>query len=503
MTTDLLIQNFDTLAAAPGGVPKLRELILSLAVRGQLVPNDPPSEILPSEISNPPYAIPRSWWWARLGAVAEVERGGSPRPIKAYLTDDPRGLNWIKIGDTEIGGKFILSTRERIRKEGLSKTRLVHPGDFLLTNSMSFGRPYITKIEGCIHDGWLRISPPTSIDKDYLYYLLSSRCVAELFRAAVAGAVVQNLNADKVRQLPIPLPPLPEQRRIVAKVDELMALCDALEAQQEAAQKTQSALTRSALHHLTTATPADFSSRWKFVGTNFQALELRPENVAELRKAILQLAVDGKLIGSEHTEEHINSTRVGDCVEFLNGYAFKSQWFQSTGIRLVRNVNVGHGRLDWINEARIPEDRAGEFARFCLRVGDIVLSLDRPLINTGLKVARVNKGDLPCLLLQRVAKVELRNDKLVPAYFLTWLQSPRFTDAIDPGRSKGVPHISTRQVESMEFNLPSVAEQHRIVAKVDELMKLCDALEAGLARERAEADRLFDAVVARLTEVAA
>jgi type I restriction enzyme S subunit len=165
----------------------------------------------------------------RFNDIAEIERGGSPRPIKAFLTDDPDGLNWIKIGDTEQGGKFITSTREKIRKEGLKKTRKVYPGDFLLTNSMSFGRPYITKIEGCIHDGWLRIHLYGELGADYFYQLLSSPLIAESFKKAAAGAVVLNLNAEKVREVLIPLPPLAEQQRIVAKVDELMAWCDELE----------------------------------------------------------------------------------------------------------------------------------------------------------------------------------------------------------------------------------------------------------------------------------
>jgi type I restriction enzyme, S subunit len=219
----------------------LRKTILTLAVQGKLVPQDPNDELAAkdgreragaalNELSAP-FVVPCQWMWKRLGEIALIERGGSPRPIKDYLTDDPNGLNWIKIGDTEIGGKYITSTREKIRKEGISKTRKVYPGDFLLTNSMSFGRPYITKIEGCIHDGWLRIHPPDELTPEFLYYLLSSPFVNEFFSKAAAGAVVQNLNADKVRELVVPLPPLAEQRRIVAKVDELMALVDELETQ--------------------------------------------------------------------------------------------------------------------------------------------------------------------------------------------------------------------------------------------------------------------------------
>ena len=253
--TALLTDNLPLLAGAPNGIKKLRELILELAVRGKLLEqnaNDEPASELLKQIAEEkkqlvakgktkeqvslqeideaaaPFKAAPGWLWIKLGDISLIERGGSPRPIKDFLTEDADGLNWIKIGDTDKGGKYITSAGEKIRREGLFKTRMVYPGDFLLTNSMSFGRPYITQIEGCIHDGWLRISPPASLVKDYLYLLLSSPYVRSFFVQAAAGAVVLNLNADKVRELPIPLPPLLEQHRIVAKVDQLMTLCDQL-----------------------------------------------------------------------------------------------------------------------------------------------------------------------------------------------------------------------------------------------------------------------------------
>lgn len=253
--TASLTGNLPLLAGAPNGIKKLRELILELAVRGKLLEQNADDEAageLLKQITEEnsqlivkgktreqvplqeidevaaPFKSAPGWLWIKLGDISLIERGGSPRPIKDFLTEDADGLNWIKIGDTDKGGKYITSAGERIRREGLVKTRMVYPGDFLLTNSMSFGRPYITQIEGCIHDGWLRISPPSSLVKDYLYLLLSSPYVHSFFVKAAAGAVVLNLNADKVRELPIPLPPLAEQHRIVAKVDELMALCDQL-----------------------------------------------------------------------------------------------------------------------------------------------------------------------------------------------------------------------------------------------------------------------------------
>lgn len=174
-------------------------------------------------IEDLPFDIPKNWKWVRLGNVLDIARGGSPRPIKAYLTDSEEGINWIKIGDTDKGGKYINSTNERIIKEGMKKSRLVKKGDFLLSNSMSFGRPYILNIDGCIHDGWLVLSPIIEIfNKDFLYYLLSSNMVFNQFSSIVSGAVVNNLNSDKVRLTLVPVPPLKEQKRIVEKIEELL-----------------------------------------------------------------------------------------------------------------------------------------------------------------------------------------------------------------------------------------------------------------------------------------
>lgn len=234
---------------------QLRNSILQQAIQGKLVPQDPtdePASVLlqrirkekerlvkegklkkkdleskPIEEDEIPFEIPKGWEWVRLGFAAQIARGGSPRPIKDYLTDSSDGINWIKIGDTDKGGKYINSCKEKIKPEGLKKTRKVHPGDFLLTNSMSYGRPYITNIEGCIHDGWLVISPFASVfEQSYLYYVLSSPFAFNQFSGKVAGAVVQNLNSDKVADSAVPLPPLAEQRRIVAKIEELMPLVE-------------------------------------------------------------------------------------------------------------------------------------------------------------------------------------------------------------------------------------------------------------------------------------
>ena len=162
-----------------------------------------------------------------LGDVCDIARGGSPRPIKQFITTREDGVNWIKIGDTEKGGKYINSCKEKIIPEGVKRSRMVHKGDFLLTNSMSFGRPYITNIDGCIHDGWLVISPhENTFDKDFLYYLLSSSYVFAQFSDKASGSTVSNLNIDKVIATTVPMPPIAEQERIVAKIEELFEQID-------------------------------------------------------------------------------------------------------------------------------------------------------------------------------------------------------------------------------------------------------------------------------------
>ena len=161
-----------------------------------------------------------------MGEVAIIVRGASPRPIHSFLTEGDDGVPWIKIGDIASGEKYITTAAERVTAAGAEKSRRIHPGDFVLSNSMSFGRPYISKIEGCIHDGWLSISGfSDSLVPDFLYHLLRSEPVqAEFARRAGAGTV-QNLNADIVKSVQIPIPPLEEQQRIATildKFDELV-----------------------------------------------------------------------------------------------------------------------------------------------------------------------------------------------------------------------------------------------------------------------------------------
>lgn len=203
---------------------KIADEKAKLIEEGKIKKEKPLAEITEEEI---PFDIPENWRWEKVGKVLGIARGGSPRPITSYLTNSDDGYNWIKIGDSEIGGKYINKTAEKIIKEGLYKTRLVHKGDLLLSNSMSFGRPYILNIDGCIHDGWLVLHDYSELlNKEFLYFVFSSNVLKEQFFGKVSGAVVKNLNSDKVADTLVPLPPIEEQQRIVEKLNQILPLID-------------------------------------------------------------------------------------------------------------------------------------------------------------------------------------------------------------------------------------------------------------------------------------
>ena len=172
------------------------------------------------------------WTYKKLGEVCTIERGGSPRPINDYITDSADGINWIKIGDATEGSKYIVTTAEKIKPEGMKKSRFVHKGDFILSNSMSFGKPYILGVDGCIHDGWLVIHDDNNtFNKDFLYYYLVSPTVYSEFKRLAVGGVVNNLNSNLVRGVKVVIPSLSEQHSIVVELDKINELISLKKAQ--------------------------------------------------------------------------------------------------------------------------------------------------------------------------------------------------------------------------------------------------------------------------------
>jgi type I restriction enzyme, S subunit len=543
------------------GIKKLRELILELAVRGKLVPQDPNDEsasvlldrivdeqfqqkakktkALPKiEKQEKPFALPSGWEWVFFGDVCLIERGGSPRPIKSFLTDSNDGLNWIKIGDTDIGGKYITKTAEKIRPEGLNKTRQVFPGDFLLTNSMSFGRPYITMIEGCIHDGWLRISPPTFLDKDYLYSLLSSPFIVRSFKKSASGAVVMNLNADKVRATIIALPPEKEQHRIVAKVDELMKLCDQLEQQTEASIAAHQVLVETLLATLTNSANAEeLMDNWQRISAHFDTLFITEESIDQLKQTILQLAVMGKLVPQNPADEPASELlkriakekaqlvkdgkikkqkalpsiaddekpfelpdgwewcRLDDiCCGITSGSTPPKNIFQDqAGIPYLKVYNIRNQKIDFEYNPQFvdPDYHSSKLARSILYPGDVVMNIVGPPLG---KIAVIPES-YPEWNCNQAITFFRPIDRSLNKYIYTYLTAGTFLDSIELIGTAGQDNISVTKSRSIVLPTPPLEEQFRIVHKVNELMNICDHLKQ-YVRDSQQTQLLFtDAIV--------
>lgn len=280
--------------------------------------------------SEQPYKVPGNWCWCLLGKVVFIRRGASPRPIKAYITENEDGVNWIKIGDTN-GGKYITYVNEKITDTGAQKSVFVEEGTLLLSNSMSFGRPYILKVKGCIHDGWLALTPSEVIDKEYLYYaLLASEWY---FEQVAVGTAVRNLNSERVAGTPLPLPPLPEQQRIVDRIESLFAKLD------EAKQKAQDAL---------------------------DSFETR-------KAAILHKAFTGELIG-KHSAATTTLEEITTCIRIGPfGSALHKEDYILGGVPVVNPKHIVQQKIVPEEKTTVSVLKAEELSSYILQKNDIIL----------------------------------------------------------------------------------------------------------------------------------
>lgn len=533
------------------GIKKLRELILELAVRGKLVPQDPndepASELLKRiaaekaelvkqgkikkqkplpEISEDekPFELPVGWEWVRFGDISEIERGGSPRPIKDYITTDEDGLNWIKIGDTDIGGKYISSADEKIKPSGLHKTRMVYPGDFLLTNSMSFGRPYITLIEGCIHDGWLRISPPSSLDKDFLYQLLSSPFIIKAFKEKASGAVVLNLNADKVRETFILIPPFVEQQRIVAKVDELMSLCDQLEQQSLTSLEAHSQLVETLLSTLTASQNAEeLAENWARISQHFDTLFTTEASIDALKQTILQLAVMGKLVPQDPSDEPASELlkrieqekaqlvkegkikkqkplppisedekpfelpvgwewcRIGDC-SLSTEYGISHKTFKSSqGVPVLKMGDIQNGEVK-LGGQQVVDSDIEELPYLYVENRDILYNRTNSAELVGKSGIYLGKDNVYTYA-SYLIRIRTKKNGCMPELINLNMQSPFFRiTQINPyvKQQCGQANVNGTIMKNMLVAIPPFNEQEKILIQVVQLSDICDTLKSRL-----------------------
>ena len=424
------------------------------------------------------FEIPETWEWVKLGNVCTIARGGSPRPIKDYITTAENGVNWIKIGDTEKNGKYISSTAEKIKPSGVSKSRMVHSGDFLLTNSMSFGRPYILKVDGCIHDGWLVISQPTKIfNRDYLYWLLSSNFAYIQFCGKVSGAVVKNLNSDKVANSVFPLPPLAEQKRIVAKIEELLPYID----------RYEKAWNR--LEDLNKRFPVDMQKSILQMAIQGKLVEQRPEEgtaeelYQQIQEEKKQLIKAGKIKKEkplpEIKEDEIpfdipeswKWVRITEIIDVRDG-THDTPKYVTIGVPLVTSKNLIDGNINFETAKLISaEDAQTINMRSAVDDGDILFAMIGTIGNPVL----VKKDREFCIKNMALFKA-IGQNLLHMEYFLLYLQNEQYV--MKKKASGGVQSfVSLRFLRNYLLPLPPLAEQKRIVAKLEEILPLCDKLK--------------------------
>lgn len=335
------------------------------------------------------------------------------------------------------------------------------------------------------------------IDIEFLKWFLKSPAFVDALIDQTGGGIKTEIKAKKFLSLKIPLPSFEEQKQIELKLNSFqerhLNAVRELEKQAKLMTKLRASILMDAVSgRLVPQEPNDEPAIILLDKIRAEKERLIKEGKIKREKSLSPIAADE--IPYE-LPEGLVWCRLGELLSLQNGYAFKSQYFTDSGVKLARNINIAHGRLNWQNLACYPIQQLEEYSSFSLQENDILISLDRPIISTGLKIAIVKKCDLPALLLQRVGRIKFDQLKINAQYLYLWFLSPLFMDEIDPGRSNGVPHISTKDIEMLQFPLPPLAEQHRIVAKVEQHMATCDALEAEVAKSHTETNRLMQTIL--------
>jgi type I restriction enzyme S subunit len=366
---------------------------------------------------------PEGWELVKLGDKANIFRGGSPRPIQAYLTTLSNGINWIKIGDVEPNAKFINVTNEKIIPAGVSRSREVQKGDFILSNSMSFGRPYILNIDGCIHDGWLVIQDyQNNFDQHYLYYALCSDATIIQYRSMAAGSSVQNLNKEKVSAIILPKPPLPEQHAIAEVLSDMDGYIASLE-KLIAKKKT---IKQGAMQELLTGKRRlpGFEGEWE---------------IKQISELFILLA--------------------GGDLDVINYSAVKTTEYKYP---IFSNSLHNQGLYGYTS---IPRYK-----------GDSITITGRGL--TGVAIYRSEEFDA----IIRLLVLTPNNNSITSSKFITYLinQNVEF-----PLESTGVPQLTVPQIQKIEMLIPPYAEQSAIAAVLSDMDAEIESLNAKLNKAEA------------------
>lgn len=568
MDADLFLQQFGHLAQGEGGIKKLRDLILQLAVRGKLVeqnPADEPAEVLLKKIeadkkrlikdgvvrkqeafanvSNDakPFLIPFSWKFVFLGAIGDWGAGATPnRKESAYYGGS---IPWFKSG--ELTGDIITDSEEYITEKALKECslRLNKIGDIAIAMyGATIGKTAIIGIESTTNQAVCACTPYEGVFNRYL--LLGLKAFVHIFTNQGAGGAQPNISRIKIINTPFPLPPLAEQKRIVAKVDELMALCDKLEAEQKTQRTLKTQAVQSTLHHLTSAeSAASFGTSLNILERAFGDWFDDLATVKHLRATILQLAVQGKLVPQSPTDEpasellkrieaekkrlvkerKIKATKpispiLADKQPFSLPHGWEWVRFEEIidpryaisygvlvpgddypdGIPFVRLADLDLKNPPKLPEKSISPDIDQQYERTRLEGGEILMGVVGSIGKLGIAPDSWKGANIARAICRIVPSKELHKGFLIKLLASDFMQSNFKGDT----RTLAQPTLNIGLIRSSCTPLPPLAEQKRIVTKVDELMTLCDQLEAHITHTQTLNTHLMDSLIHRMTEAA-
>ncbi|NNG22761.1 restriction endonuclease subunit S [Telluria aromaticivorans] len=559
-------------AAGVYGIKKMRELILELAVRGKLVPQDvndePASELLKriqiekaklldegkikngklldqDVVEEMPFTLPTGWAYSRLGNVVDIIRGITfPGSEKTKVPADGRVacLRTSNVQD-QIEWHDILY----IREEFVSRDdQILMPRDIVM--SMANSRELVGKValvgstinQRTSFGGFLGVLRPYLIEPRFVMALLRTPHTREaLIDSASQTTNIANISLAKLRPLFFAIPPLAEQHRIVAKVDELMALCDQLEAQHSDAADAHEQLVSYLLGTITQSqSAADFNANWQRIAAHFGTLFTTEASIDALKQALLQLAVMGKLVAQDANDEPASEllkriqaeksklvaegkirkdkpqvatpedqepfelppgwawSRLSNIATILSGHGFNSEDFNNeSGAKVIKITNAGV--YEFIESSDyLPENFKIEYPRYIVNEGDLILALTRPYISTGLKISQCPPSYNNSLLNQRVAAIK-PNCEILNRYLFTFLKSPHVLKIYQDkfGNSGLQPNLKVSDVSELIVAIPPQKEQPRIVAKMQEFLEICDQLMSRITTADQHQKKLADALV--------
>jgi type I restriction enzyme S subunit len=568
----MLFDNYDLLMDSPNSTVKMRKLILQLAVQGKLVEQDPTdepaSELLkrikaekekliaegkikkqkplpPINKDEIPYELPQGWKCVRLGELAVNIHYGFTASANNSV-HDVRLLRITDIQNNKVNWNVVPGCE--IRDTEIGKYELRDNDILIARTGGTIGKSFIVKkipVKAVFASYLIRVIPCEILDADYIKLSLESPMYwTQLFEKSM-GTGQPNVNASSLKQLKITLPPLAEQELIVAKVDQLMHLCDQLDACQKKAATKFDSLNDAALEKLLSSKTIDeFANHWQFICNNFDLIYNDPAYANKLRQAILQLAVQGKLAPQDPNDEPASEllkrikaekeklitegktkkqkplppitedeipyelpqgwewVRLGELSAFLGGYAFKSHTYvKSSKNQVLRLGNVKNfGLLLDQKPVFISDDIANANRGYLLKEGDLLITMTGTrakrdyLFATLVKNYHLNRINL--YLNQRVGCLRFFKPLYIEL-FEKFLKADNLLDnlfTIATGTANQA-NIGAKALKEFIFPLPPLAEQKRIVAKVDQLMHLCDELETQLNQSKKDSEILMQAVL--------